>query len=444
MRTFCCLLATALCFLPAESAQAQPQDAADLADDMGPKVAAELKGTLTTATPRVAVMAFSNEAGVVDPSFAGTVTALQGELISALKTAQAGLVLDKRAMARNFSDTSTDPTQLDISDPPGTGTVLTTLKWDAVIMGQFSSTGPAALATSTTNDLTWSLTIIYKDGGFKQLEFGSSKMVVPPPKTAAPSGRFNVEILVAGQVLPFLTDPHKDSLYHNVKFLQIAPDMVGKEYQIRLTNRGTPAAGYGSSSVPETERVFGAAVLIDGIDSFAQESTRLDSSGKPLVDFVQVHAKNARRWLLTSPGRVIRPDSSHPEGFVLADVSGGVDHSIRPISGYQMGKETAAAFTFAQSGQGELTAELLGVTEDIGVIEICFYAQQLQGDKMLPNHRDNLAGLGTKPGRNIKHGVFKVSPKFHAAAVEVWRIFYRQAGSFPVPDNTLVPYTTGG
>lgn len=106
-----------------------------------------------------------------------------------------------------------------------------------------------------------------------------------------------------------------------------------------------------------------------------------------------------------------------------------------------MGAETAAAFTFAQSGAGELTAELLGVTEDIGIIQVTFYAQKLEGDRMLPSHRDNVAGLGTKPGRELKHGVQRVSPKFHPAAVEVWRIYYRTAGYFPVPDDSLVPYT---
>lgn len=439
MRSVHCLLATAICFLVAEGVYAQPKDAAELATQLGPQVAVELKAKVS-GTPRVAVMPFSNSQGKVDPSFAGTVKALQGELISALKTEKVGFVLDTRAIARNFSDTSTDPTQLDISDPAGTGTVLTTLKWDAVVMGQFDSTGPAALATTTTNDLKFSLTIIYQNGGFSQIESTGSKLVVPTPKCPAPTGRFNVEILVGGRVLPFLTDPHEDSLYHNVKFLQISPDMVGQEYQIRLTDHGTPEAGYASRSVPEEERVFGAAVLIDGIDSFARETGRVDASGKPLVDFAQVHPKNAMRWLLTSPGKVIRPDSSHPEGFILANVSGGNDHSTRTISGYQMGSETAAAFEFAQSGKGETTAELLGVTEDIGMIEVYFYARQLEGDRVLPNHRDNLAGLGTKPGRELKHGVFRVSPKMHNAAVEVWRIYYRTAGSFPVPDDSLVPY----
>ena len=415
---------------------------ADVAIEMGPKVAMAIQGKLPGKTPRISVLPFSNSDGKVDPSFSGTVKALQGELISALKTQKAGFVLDTRAISKNFSDTSTDPTSLDISDPSGTGAVLTTLKWDAVVMGQFDSTGPAALATSTSNDLKFSVTIIFQNGEFSQLDADASKACVPPPSTPTPCGRFNVEILVEDQVLPFLTDPHDDSLYHNVKFLQIDPSMVGKEYQIRLTNNGTPEAGYASGMVPETERVFGAAVLIDGIDSFARETSRTDpATGQPLVDFAQVHAKNAYRWLLTSPGRVIRPEPSHPEGFVLADAPPGGDHSARAISGDQMGAETAAAFTFAQSGAGELTAELLGVTEDIGIIQVTFYAQKLEGDRMLPSHRDNVAGLGTKPGRELKHGVQRVSPQFHPAAVEVWRIYYRTAGYFPVPDDSLVPYT---
>jgi hypothetical protein len=187
--------------------------------------------------------------------------------------------------------------------------------------------------------------------------------------------------------------------------------------------------------------VFGAAVLIDGVDSFARETDRTDpTTGQPLVDFAVVHPKNAFRWLLSQPGQVIRPDAGHPEGFTLPVATGAEDHSTRTISGYQMGGQNAAAFTFAQSGQGELTAELLGVTEDIGMIEVYFYARQLDGDRMLPSHRDNVAGVGTKPGRDIKHSVQRVNPKMHTAAVEVWRIYYRTAGSFPVPDNSLVPY----
>lgn len=441
MRSFSCLLAIALSFLSTASAWAQAMDAADLALQMGPKIATSIKGKLK-GSPRVAVMPFSNEVGVVDPSFGNIVKALQGELIGALKTAKAGLVLDTRSIARGFDDTSTDPTQLVIGDPAATGVVLTTLKWDAVIMGQFGSTGPQALAASKDNVLKWSLTVIYEDGSFEQIDFDSSSNVVPPPSTAAPTGRFNVEILVDDQVLPFLTDAHEDSQYHNVKFLQIDPSMVGKEYQIRLTNHGSPEAGYASQRVPETERVFGAAVLIDGVDSFARETGRTDSTtGQPLVDFAVVHPKNAYRWLLTNPGQVIRPDAGNPKGFTLPAAT-GADHSIRTISGYQMGGQNAAAFTFAESGKGELTAELLGVTEDIGMIEVYFYARQLDGDRMLPSHRDNVAGLGTKPGRDIKHSVQQVNPKMHTAAVEVWRIYYRTAGCFPVPDNSLVPFTS--
>lgn len=441
MRKFYCLLATALCFLSAESARAQALDSAELAIQMGPRIATEIKGKLT-GSARVAVMPFSNEDGVVDPSFGNTVKSLQGELISALKTANAGLVLDTRGIARGFRDTSTDPASLDISDPAATGTVLSTLKWDAVIMGQFGSTGPQALATSDDNVLKWSLTVIYQDGSFEQIDFDSSSNVVSPPSTDTPTGRFNVEILVDDQVLPFLTDAHEDSLYHNVKFLQIDPSMVGKEYQIRLTNHGSPETGYASQRVDETERVFGAAVLIDGVDSFARETGRTDpTTGDPLVDFAVVHPKNAYRWLLSQPGHVIRPDSSNAEGFSLPAATGAADHSTRTISGYQMSGQNAAAFTFAESGQGELTAELLGVTEDIGMIEVYFYARQLDGDRMLPSHRDNVAGLGTKPGRDIKNSVQRVNPKMHTAAVEVWRIYYRAAGSFPVPDDSLVPYT---
>lgn len=441
MRIYSCVLATALCFLSAQSAWAQALDSADLALQMGPKIATEIKGKLK-GSPRVAVMPFSNDAGVVDPSFGNTVKSLQGELISALKTAKAGLVLDTRGIARGFQDTSTDPASLDISDPAATGTVLTTLKWDAVIMGQFGSAGPQALAASKGNVLKWSLTVIYDDGSFEQIDFDSSSNVVPPPSTDAPTGRFNVEVLVGGEVQPFLTDAHEDSQYHNVKFLQIDPSMVGQEYQIRLTNNGSPEVGYASQRVPETERVFGAAVLIDGVDSFARETGRTDpTTGQPLVDFAVVHPKNAYRWLLSPPGQVIRPDSGHPEGFTLPVANGIEDHSTRTISGYQMGGQNAAAFTFAESGKGELTAELLGVTEDIGMIEVYFYARQLDGDRMLPSHRDNVAGVGTKPGRDIKHSVQQVNPKMHTAAVEVWRIFYRTAGSFPVPDDSLVPFT---
>lgn len=440
MRIFSSVLATALCFLAVESARAQ--DAADLALQMGPKLADAIKSQLSSRkNPQIAVMPFSNNKGIVDPTFADTIKALQGELETQLRSGKAGLVLPGRAIDKGFTTAGLSPTALDIADPTGTGAHLATLKWDAVVMGQFDSTGPAALAASTTNDLKWNVTIIFQNGDVSQHDFGSPKACVPPPSTMAPSGRFNVEILVDDNVLPFLTDPHDDSMYHNVKFLQIDPSMVGKEYQIRLTDNGTPEAGFESSRVPETERVFGAAVLIDGVDSFARETGRMNpTTGKPEVDFAQVHAKNAFRWLLTSPGKKIVPDPSQPEGFVLADFPLGDDHSTRTISGYQMGAETAAAFTFAQSGSGELTAELLGVTEDIGMIQVSFYPRKLDGDRMLPSHRNNTAGLGTKPGRELKHGVQQVSPKFHSDPVEIWRIFYRTADAFPVPSSSLVPF----
>jgi hypothetical protein len=134
---------------------------------------------------------------------------------------------------------------------------------------------------------------------------------------------------------------------------------------------------------------------------------------------------------------VEKDETNKEEGYRLVDVADKGGSEVKVV-GYQINESVAAAFTFAMPGEG--LAEKIGITNDVGMIAIHFYAQKMEGDAVLakPLGRDPKFVRGgpgpdvtIKDGRPLPNSVIGIRPKLYENPVEVWRIFYRGAGQLP-------------
>lgn len=471
------LLATPLGLVSAEDEKIEflAGDTADFAAENAPQIAAMIKPLLAVYgldQPNIAVLPFSNEDGDVTLDTAETLVSLQGELISALKKENLGTVLDLKDIKKSFARTKVSPGDINPVTKSAAAEAMKKLEWHCCITGSFDikDTGDAKLSFSKRKALKLALSMIYaasdadpgnnnnnvpknkdpKNNGVvsvNQNELPVNPGIVTPPSTPAISGRFDVSLVCDGKPLNLMIDRTPSSTFHNAFFVELDPSMIGKEYTVVLKCTGNiptgpPSGYYNPDTNLEENRVFGAALLVDGVDSFAHPNGLTKRDGTPQYSLQACHSKNAIRWLLTKPAKVIKRNPSVPGGFTVAYGTNGNDHSVRPVPGFQMDGKTAASFTFAETGSGVTAAEMVGTTNDIGMIAVHFYQQKLPGDKKNATAGVNrAAGLGTKPGRPQKHGVYKVSVDFHNSPVESWRIFYRAKGTKPpVPEENLVPY----
>ena len=431
------------------SAQKQAGDTADLAQNIVPQLADKIVTKFPNQAPRVAVFPVADSQGQVTSSIGETSVTLQGELIFQLQNKSEGrfFVLSKAALARTFRDKGVDPTGVDARDPNVTAQTLKRIDIDAAVIGSFDVKNAAE---ATANGLVrTAFTVVFRDSSFRQdVTSKDPPQVIEEPKhDAMSSGRFKVDILVEGETdaRTLLVSKNPNSEFFNVYFLELEPTDVGKRYSIRLTNLGKPAVGYSNGS--DSQRIYAAAVLIDGVSSILQP----DAKGR--VDFVAIHPKHTSKWILSPPGsRVDKGEKVGEEKWagqvveiyspkLIPDSSKqGMGGAIVDVPGFQRSLQKAASFTFAPAK--ETAAELIGITNDIGLITVHFYPQKLEGDrKLTPRAEDE---LGTKPGIDVPNPIFRVKVDLYDNPVEVWRIFYRIKGqeSLPVPRSELVEAVT--
>ena len=93
------------------------------------------------------------------------------------------------------------------------------------------------------------------------------------------------------------------------------------------------------------------------------------------------------------------------------------------VRGFQQSAEFAEAFTFTDTA--ESVAEEVGITNDVGMIAIHFYAEALPPADLMQG------GGATKPGAILKNPVFPVIFRLEDNPHEVWRVFYRYSGDEP-------------
>jgi len=428
------------------------QDTSDLADSQVGDLVAKIKAKFATATPTVAVFPAANKSGQVPSSLAEPALTLQGELIFKLRIKAQGqmFVLSKAALLNAFKSNSVAPQGIDIANVALTADTLKDIKVNAAIQPQFGvASGSEAVAAG---EVKVSFKIVFKDGASDQPQ----PVTVDPVVVQQPSRltkRFNVEILVGGQPLPLQIGKDPDSGQFDVLFLELDSSLKGKEYQIRITNRGKPPEFPGFNHASDPQRLYAVAVMVDGVSSF------LEQVGGSQPELAVLHPKNATKWVFSPPASVVVPgdpvvvdvqkDEEAPAGTTADGVkfvqfsraklapppAGGKDGSVVTIPGFQENLQTARAFTFAEAN--ESAAALVGVTNDVGMIAIHFYPEKMGLDP--PNIQAN---AGTKPGRVVDNPVFPVwFPKYRNPG-EVWRIFYRfKDGGGPNPVTNPQPFT---
>ncbi len=378
---------------------------------------------------RVAVFPFGDARGRISGELAETAEILRGELIQQLAKAAAGrmFILDRDGLAREFRSAGIDASGISPQDAQATARVLQKIGVDVAIIGTMNPpVTPGAPA-----DLQ--VFAVRQAGGVIQLSYQALPMtLLPSPLPLPPSpqseSRFDVDVLVEGRPLPLQRSTNPDSGYFNAMFLVLPRQMVGREYQLRLTNRGTPPL---ASNVSDAQRLVAAVVTVDGVNTIYQEN------GRGQLGPVVLHPKNCLKWLLSGPGQTLVPDPNSPVGYRMSPTS-GAGQSVATIPGFQNGPQFAKAFTFAMVRDS--VAENVGITNDIGLIAVHFYPEDLPGDQpSVPVVEKSLGA--TRPGRDIANTVYKVKARLKANPVEVWRIFYRYEDDATLNQLALQPIT---
>jgi len=385
-------------------------DAADVATDLARQI---MRAILAECPPqcRVAVFPFGNPQGRVSGLEAETAEILRGELIQQLSAAAAGrmFILDRDGLAREFQGAGIDASSVSPQDAAATCRVLQKLGVDIAILGTMN---PPLTPSGPTKMQVY---VIWQSGGVIQLTCKPEPLWLQSnhaPPTQSLDSRFEVDVLMDGKPLPLQRSTNPDSGYFNAMFLVLPRQMVGREYQLRLTNRGVPPL---SPTSGDPQRIFGAVATVDGVNTIYQEN------GCGQLGPVVLHPKNCQKWLLSGPGQTMIPDPNSPDGFRM-EPTAGPGQSVLMIPGFQNGPQFSKAFTFAIVR--ESVAENLGITNDIGLIAVHFYPEDLGGDQPpLPISEKSLGA--TRPGRDIANPVFKVRTRLQVNPVEVWRIFYR-------------------
>ena len=212
------------------------------------------------------------------------------------------------------------------------------------------------------------------------------------------------------------------------------------------------------------DRIYAAALTIDGLDSFYH----VGPGGSLAAKFV--FPPQAKKWILTAPGRVIvkapnsimrypapyawgantnpptpRDDPRH-QHLQLGNVGrikngaiqnfNGPGHSVVDVRGFQNGAKYADSFVFKTGGDS--LANLAGSIADVGEIKVYFYGEELP----LPMG----IALASRPGgvgagAKITNPVFPIQLRLDNNPHEVWTIKYRYVNSKNPPPGGLVPVT---
>lgn len=418
-------------------ARAQTQDDfAQVAEKMAPQIRQKVVAKVGGQQCRVAVFPFGDSDGKVTLDLYEPNTVLQGELIVNLMKLSQGkyLVLDKPGLQKEFRAAGTDPSGVASNDPKNTAAILKKIGVDVAVVGSIDAKSTAQVAKDRLKKVNVSLTMVYQDGTAEQLAGEASAKEITPPDTKF-STRFRVQLFLTGggatTELPLVTSKNGDSKLFNVMFAEI-PDTLAfgtdaASYKIRVSNTGEPPVKFGNPR--DKERLYGVAVLVDGVNSHYQD--RGDGTAGPVV----VHPRNAAKWVLSGPGQRLVPDPTRPNGYRLDRVA-DAGHSVIDVPGFQKDAKTADKFLFAPAR--ESIAETVGITNDIGVISVYFYPEDLDGDVQVFFVNQGMS-LGTKPGAPVNNPVFTVKPKMKPEPVEVWRIFYRKKGDCPIRPEDRIP-----
>jgi hypothetical protein len=221
----------------------------------------------------------------------------------------------------------------------------------------------------------------------------------------------------------------------------------GKRYKLVLANHGKPPLSV-AKSTRDSERLFGAAVLIDGVSCFMRHDGKQYRHVSDVPD-------RLGQWILTPVGKRIVPDAEGTmrriKGGRLVEAAGKGDSEVH-VLGFQKGPAVAGAFVLATAAESVAAPELLALRK-IGTISVYFFAEKLADDRVAVNASvspvidpelggDHIPRPGTAMGREVRSATLGVKVlNWHDGPVETWKILYRYKGDPSLPAD-LVPVAT--
>jgi hypothetical protein len=372
---------------------------------------------------------------------------LQGAINSALRNGlkvaapNRFLLLDSFGLQREFERAGVDPVSIS-PDNKQLPELLRELRIDAAVVGRISDAAPNA-----AEEVQWE-------------EFPSSRFMasivfaeVERPKAIVPVKLFSPqETLLGGQKriqfslqcrtneranwedIPIVSDNQQQV---SELFAVLEPRQAKAEYRVVVTNAGHQPDKYESflgaiinpDPAKEKNRVFGVAVLIDGVNSFYQDT------GSGELGPVALHPTDAKKWLLAPPGYTLFADKDGKPWLQSSDP----DHATVSVAGFQKGDKQAEAFQFAKvaalGGDKGVVAETLGISQSIGLISIYVFARKFAGDKTFRDQATpfNLPSIGTAAGRKFANPIVNLKMDFHPQPVLQFHINYRLRDEIPIP-----------
>lgn len=228
----------------------------------------------------------------------------------------------------------------------------------------------------------------------------------------------------------------------------LEPNHLNAEYRVVVTNAGHRPNEVDSflggivnpDPAKERLRIFGVAVMIDGVNSFFQDT------GAGELGPVALFPTDAQKWVLGPPGYLL---SAGEHGKPMQQFVGprNSDHSTITVAGFQNGKSQAKAFQFAKvaalDGAKPIVAETLGISQSIGLISIYVFAKKIDGDKMFGSAAapapSDPPSIGTAAGRAFANPVFNLKIDFHPQPVMQFHVNYRLKSEIQVFSPNLVP-----
>ena len=429
----------------------------DAATKLADKIASQLADV--EGKPDVAIFPFSNSQGNITAEMGNLPTLLQGEIIHALTEKSEGRfhVMNKAILARRLKGKDVSAREIDPSDRSSTSSALQKAGIGFAVLG--SMDGVIGRELTNWDEIKINAAVFDDEGDVNQLTGSLWKDPTVVRHTAAGglvpvlrgTQRLKVEILCGGQVLPMYQCNNVRSLYFGAFFIVLSDEHMGKEYQVRLTNRGSPYLRSRDTEIQTTwesprydrDRLIGIGLVIDGINSFFEPDAQGDYMPTARAP------ENYSRWILTPPGRYLKAEGGQ-ERWRNGDLRindgtlesiRGMGHSTRTVSGFQATDETAMAFVFGDSGDS--LAEQIGIDKEIGLISVYVYPEIVPEEQpavkiMIPNMA---AAPGTMTGRPLPSDVQGFQVNLVEEPRQIWRIYYRLKGEpLPVPKSDLVRF----
>lgn len=412
----CCVTLAAVAVVSlGEAQESEYKSIPDAAKEVAPRIARELRGMeLKDGDPlTVGVFAFGDEQGRVTEANAFAAKTLPGELTTHLRNLsdRKYIVLDPFELQEIVASANASPAKLKTAQFKDASAELKKLGLDAAVVG--------SIQRGAGHGFNVHADVLFGDGAPLQV---STDVDVIEPFEFVPqelSTRLSVGIYVGEEEISMYRDNRMGGDY----VLDLDRDRhYGKPFAIRIINNSYPPVGWlAPSKAIEATRFFTAAVFVDGINSIYEKTP--DGSFHPS----QEHPDNVTKWVVGRQGFRINPGYHSDTNSNAQTRVNGYGSALLDIGGFQVNGDAARQFVFADAG--ESVAHDIGLTKEIGIISMYFYAEMLDGDEVYfgPGAAGAMPG-GVQLGMLVPNPVMRVTVKTHPEPVEAWKIYYRYRG----------------